>query len=79
MIHGWEESLAIQGKTVHERATLIAASGEPKSILNMAATHVLALLERDPALFQEAWVPPSNQASLFARDGFDIRYRWRLV
>ena len=50
MIHGWEKSLALQGKTVHERAMLIAASGEPKSILGCLQNEArrLALRLRAP-------------------------------
>ena len=72
---GWEEYADFRSKTVHERATLLAASGK-QDRLDMTAAHVLALLERYPVLFREAWVAPTNQASRFAQDGFDIGDGW---
>ncbi len=72
---GSEEYADFRSKTVHERATLLAASGK-QDRLDMTAAHVLALLERYPVLFREAWVAPTNQASRFAQDGFDIGDGW---
>ncbi len=72
---GWEEYADFRSKTVHERAKLLAASGK-QDRLDMTAAHVLALLERYPVLFREAWVAPTNQASRFAQDGFDIGGGW---
>ena len=72
---GSEEYADFRSKTVHERAKLLAASGK-QDRLDMTAAHVLALLERYPVLFREAWVAPTNQASRFAQDGFDIGGGW---
>ena len=69
------EELALREKTVHERAKLMAASGVCDR-LGMSAAHVLALLERYPVLYREAWVKPTNRTSRFAQDGFDIGDGW---
>ena len=72
---GLERLLALREKTVFERARLLAASGE-RSRLDLSAAHVLALLERYPILYREAWVTPANKASRLACDGFDIGDGW---
>jgi len=72
---GWKEFLVLRAKTVHERAKLMAASGE-RSRLDLSPAHVLELLERYPVLYREAWVTPSNTASRFACDGFDVGGGW---
>ena len=74
----YDELVALRAKTVHERAKLAAASGD-RSRLDMTAAHVLALLERYPVLYREAWVTPSNAASPFARDGFDVSDGWYAI
>ena len=71
----FNELVALRSKTVFERATLLAASGD-RSRLDMTAAHVLSLLERFPVLYREAWATPSNAASPFARDGFDVSDGW---
>ena len=71
----YDELVALRSKTVFERAKLAAASGD-RSRLDMTAAHVLSLLERFPALYREAWVTPSNKASRFACDGFEISDGW---
>jgi uncharacterized protein with HEPN domain len=71
----YDELVALRAKTVFERAKLAAASGD-MSRLDMTAAHVLSLLERFPALHREAWATPSNAASPFARDGFDVSDGW---
>ncbi|MGA7744118.1 MAG: hypothetical protein WBP56_13465 [Polyangia bacterium] len=71
----YDELVALRTKTVHERAKLAAASGD-RSRLDMTAAHVLSLLERFPVLYREAWATPSNAASPFARDGFDVSDGW---
>jgi len=43
----YDELVALRSKTVFERATLLAASGD-RSRLDMTAAHVLSLLERFP-------------------------------
>ena len=43
----WKEFLFFRGKTVHERARLLAASGE-RNRLDLSPEHVLALLEKYP-------------------------------
>jgi uncharacterized protein with HEPN domain len=74
----YDELVALRKKTVFERAKLLAASGVG-SRLDMTAAHVLALLERYPALYREAWVQPSNKTSPFARDGFDVSDGWHAI
>ena len=71
----YDELVALRSKTVFERTTLLAASGD-RSRLDMTAAHVLSLLERFPALYREAWATPSNAARPFARDGFDVGDGW---
>ena len=67
----YDELVALRSKTVFERAKL-----PDRSRLDMTAAHVLSLLERFPVLYREAWATPSNAASPFARDGFDISDGW---
>jgi hypothetical protein len=43
----WKEFLFFGGKTVHERARLLASSGE-RNRLDLSPEHVLALLEKYP-------------------------------
>jgi len=74
----YDELVALRSKTVFERAKLLAASGDA-SRLDMTAAHVLSLLERFPALYREAWATPSNAASPFARDGFDVSDGWYAI
>ena len=71
----FKEFLFRGGKTVHERAKLLAASGK-QNRLDMSAAHVLELLERYPSLYREAWTTPSNKACRFASDGFCIGDGW---
>jgi uncharacterized protein with HEPN domain len=71
----YDELVALRSKTVFERAKLLAASGD-RSRLDMTAVHVLSLLERFPVLYRDAWSTPSNAASPFARDGFDVSDGW---
>ena len=71
----FKEFLFRGGKTVHERAKLLAASGK-QDRLDMSAAHVLELLERYPSLYREAWTTPSNKACRFASDGFCIGDGW---
>jgi len=49
-----KEFILHMGKTVHERAKLLAASGK-RNRLDMSPAHVLELLERYPSLYREAW------------------------
>ena len=69
------EVILHMGKTVHERAKLLAASGK-RNRLDMSPAHVLELLERYPSLYREAWTIPSNRACRFASDGFCIGDGW---
>ena len=71
----YSELVDLRAVTVFERAKLLAASGD-RSRLDMTAAHVLSLLERFPALYREAWATPSNAATPFARDGFDVSDGW---
>jgi len=70
-----ERLLALREKTVFERNKLLAASGE-RSPLDLTPEHALALLERYPALYREAWVAPTTPASRFAAGGFEIGDGW---
>jgi Uncharacterized conserved protein len=70
-----KEFILHMGKTVHERAKLLAASGK-RNRLDMSPAHVLELLERYPSLYREAWAKPSNRACRFASDGFCISDGW---
>jgi uncharacterized protein with HEPN domain len=74
----YDELVALRAKTVHERAKLLAASGD-RSCRDMTAAHVLSLLERFPILYREAWIQPSNKTSPFARDGFDVSDGWHAI
>ena len=56
-------------------AGLPAASGG-RSRLDLTPEHALALLERYPILFREAWVAPKSPASRFAAGGFEIGDGW---
>ena len=67
--------LALREKTVFERSNLLAASGD-RSWLDLSPEHALALLEKYPVLYREAWVAPKNQASRFACGGFEIGDGW---
>jgi len=67
--------LALREKTVFERSGLLAASGE-QSRLDLSPEHALALLEKYPVLYREAWVAPANPASRFACNGFEIGDGW---
>jgi uncharacterized protein with HEPN domain len=67
--------LALREKTVFERSGLLAASGE-QSRLDLSPEHALALLEKYPRLYREAWVEPANPASRFAGNGFEIGDGW---
>ncbi|MGA7743521.1 MAG: HepT-like ribonuclease domain-containing protein [Polyangia bacterium] len=71
----FKEVIFHMGKTVHERAKLLAASGE-RNRLDISAAHVLELLERYPSLYREAWTTPSNKACRFASDGFAVGDGW---
>jgi hypothetical protein len=62
--------------TVYARAKAVMDSDEPQSRLDITAAHVLALLERFPLLYREAWVKPSNKVSRFAWSGFDVGDGW---
>jgi hypothetical protein len=67
--------LALRKKTVFDRSKLLAASGE-RSWLDLSPEHALALLEKYPVLYREAWVAPTNPASRFACGGFEIGDGW---
>jgi hypothetical protein len=67
--------LALREKTVFERSGLLAASGE-RSRFDLSPEHALALLEKYPVLYREAWVMPTNIASRFACGGFEIGDGW---
>jgi uncharacterized protein with HEPN domain len=67
--------LALREKTVFDRSGLLAASGE-QSRLDLSPEHALALLEKYPRLYREAWVAPTNPASRFACNGFEIGDGW---
>ena len=67
--------LALREKTVFERSELLVASDE-RSRLDLSPEHALALLEKSPVLFREAWVVPTNIASRFACGGFEIGDGW---
>jgi uncharacterized protein with HEPN domain len=67
--------LALREKTVFERSKLLAASGE-RSRLDLSPEHALALLEKYPVLYREAWAAPTNPASRFACGGFEISDGW---
>ena len=54
---------------------MLAASGK-LSRLDLSPEHALALLERYPVLYREAWVAPKNPASRFACGGFEIGDGW---
>ena len=62
-------------RTVHERAMANLASG-CRSWADLSPEHALALLEKYPVLFREAWVAPTTPASRFACDGFEIYDGW---
>ena len=67
--------LALRKKTVFDQSGLLAASGE-RSRLDLSPEHALALLEKYPVLYREAWVAPKNPASRFACGGFEIGDGW---
>ena len=67
--------LGLRKKTVFDRSKLLAASGE-RSWLDLSPEHALALLEKYPVLYREAWVAPKKQASRFACGGFEIGDGW---
>jgi uncharacterized protein with HEPN domain len=60
------------------------AAGEPgppaapceRGRLDLTPDHVLALLEKYPTLFREAWAAPKSPASPFASGGFEICGGW---
>ena len=56
-------------------AGLPAASGG-RSRLDLTPGHALALLEKYPVLFREAWAAPTSPASRFAAGGFEICGGW---
>jgi uncharacterized protein with HEPN domain len=56
-------------------AGLPAAPGE-RSRIDLTPEHALALLERYPALYREAWAAPAGPASRFAAGGFEIGDGW---
>ena len=56
-------------------AGLPAASGG-RSRLDLSPGHALALLEKYPGLFREAWAAPTSPASRFAAGGFEIGDGW---
>jgi uncharacterized protein with HEPN domain len=70
-----ERLLALREKTVFRRSKLLAASRD-QSRLDLTPEHALALLEKYPGLFREAWVEPKSPASPFARGGFEICDGW---
>ena len=60
-------------------AGLPAAPGG-RSRLDLSPEHALALLEKYPGLYREAWTAPTSPASRFATGGFEIGDGWfRLV
>jgi len=71
---GSEEYADFRSKTVHERAKLLAASGKQDRLDMTAATSWPS--RTLPCSFPRAWVAPTNQASRFAQDGFDIGDGW---
>ena len=67
--------LALRKKTVFKRSKLLAASGD-RSWLALSPEHALALLEKYPVLYREAWAAPKSPASRFAAGGFEIGDGW---
>ena len=70
-----ERMLALREKSVFERNKLLAASGE-RSPIDLTPEHALALLEKYPVLFREAWAAPKSPRSPFAAGGFEIGDGW---
>ena len=70
-----ERLLALRKKTVFKRSKLLAASGD-RSRLDLSPEHALALLEKYPVLYREAWAAPKSPASRFAAGGFEIGDGW---
>jgi len=70
-----ERHLALREKSVFERNRLLAASGE-RSPIDLTPEHALALLEKYPVLYREAWAAPTSPKSPFAAGGFEIGDGW---
>ncbi len=70
-----ERMLALREKSVFERNKLLAASGE-RSPIDLTPEHALALLEKYPVLYREAWAAPTSPRSPFAAGGFEIGDGW---
>ena len=75
LLPSWVRRLLALRKTVFDQSKVLAASGE-RSWLDLSPEHALALLEKYPVLYREAWVAPKNPASRFACGGFEIGDGW---
>jgi len=54
----------------------LPAASAGRSRLDLTPEHALALLEKYPFLFREAWAAPTSPASRFAAGGFEIGDGW---
>ena len=73
-----ERLLALRAKTVVEQSGPPSAPGG-QGRLYPTPEHVLALLEKYPVLYREAWAAPTRPASRFAAGGFEICGGWLCI